>query len=136
MDTTWVFPSPLKQLAGRPIATHSLSSRFAALKKEKGWPRDLVLYSARHTFATDLMGATGNVAQTSKMLGHGSLAVTERYLHPKVAKLGMIMDARNASRDEARNVVKAAQNVTAISEAGHDFGHVAKDVQEVAAVSN
>jgi site-specific recombinase XerC len=31
-----------------------------------------VLYSARHSFGTDLMDATGNLAQTSKMLGHGS----------------------------------------------------------------
>lgn len=95
-----------------------------------------MLYSGRHTFGTDLMDATGNLAQTSKMLGHGSLAVTGRYLHPGVAKLGTIMDSGNASRDEARNVTKAAQNVTQISEPGHDFGHVAEDAQEVASVSN
>jgi integrase len=92
----WVFPSP--RYPGKPLARPSISAMFAQFKREIGLPKDLVLYSARHTFATDLMGATGNLSQTQRMLGHASIATSTRYLHPAVAELGMIMDARNSKR--------------------------------------
>ena len=97
------------QERGRPIATHSSSSRFAALEKAKGWPKALVLYSAMHTFGTDLIGATGNRAETSKMMSHSLVALTARYLHPAVAKLGIIMDARKPAGDEARNATRSTK---------------------------
>jgi site-specific recombinase XerD len=37
---------------------------------------DLVLYSAGHTFATDMLDKTGNLSLVQKMLGHESITTT------------------------------------------------------------
>lgn len=97
LSSDWVFPS--KRYPGKPMSRGAISTMFAAFKRTLGLPRDLVLYSARHTFATDLVGATGNLSQTQRTLGHASISTTTRYLHPSVAALGTIMDERNALRE-------------------------------------
>jgi integrase len=76
----WVFPSSRKK--GFPIGYTPISRRFQKLRKDAGIPRDLVLYSGRHTFATDLLDRTGNIQLVSETLGHASVTTTSRYLHP------------------------------------------------------
>jgi integrase len=112
----WVFPSPFKSTVGQPMKVESFTAKFGRLKVKLGLPKELVLYSARHTFATDFMDATGDINQTSRMIGHTNLKTTQRYLHPKVAELGTIMDARNAARK-------------ASLASGHVFGHVLENLQ-------
>jgi integrase len=92
--TDWLFPSP----HGDHLKASSIGDNFRALKRRLGFPESLVLYCARHTFATDFMGATGDLSKTQKTLGQGSITITTRYLHPGVADLGAIMDARNEER--------------------------------------
>jgi integrase len=103
LSALWVFPS--KRHPGKPMARGAISTMFAGFKRSLGLPRDLVLYSARHTFATDLVGATGNLSQTQRTLGHASISTTTRYLHPSVAELGTIMDIRNAARISESHVL-------------------------------
>jgi site-specific recombinase XerD len=59
-------------------------------------PKDLVLYSARHTFATDMLDRTGNLALVQKMLGHESILTTQRYLHPELKDVAQLVNQRNA----------------------------------------
>ena len=92
----WVFPSPTG--AGH-LTPANVSDRFRDLKRRLKLSEEIVLYCARHTFATDFMEATGDLSKTSKTLGHGSITITTRYLHPAVANLGAIMDARNLARE-------------------------------------
>jgi site-specific recombinase XerD len=67
-----------------------------------GLPEDLVWYSARHTFATDLLDKTGNCALVQKILGHESIATTQRYLHPASKKIAKLVNERNIEHaDEA-----------------------------------
>lgn len=94
--SVWVFPS--SRTKSGHIRASSLSMFFGRTKRKLGLPADMVLYSARHTFATDIMEATGDISKVGKTLGHGSLGITSRYLHPEVAKVGEIMDARNDAR--------------------------------------
>jgi len=68
---------------------------FSEFKRRVGLPKKLVLYSARHTFATDMTEATGNLTKTQKALGHTSLSTTARYNHTRSADIAAIMDARN-----------------------------------------
>jgi integrase len=98
LSDEWVFPSAKSKRSGEPMTAHSISSRFSVFKKEVGLPRDIVLYSARHTFATDLTEATGNLSKTQKALGHTSLSTTARYNHSRGADIATIMDARNLER--------------------------------------
>ena len=102
--SAWVFPrrgrvrgQPATDL---PMRGRTFSAAFSVFKRKQGLPKEVVLYSARHTFATDLLAFTGNTAHLKKVMGHSSLGTTERYLHPNTADLGTIMDLRNHGRIE------------------------------------
>jgi site-specific recombinase XerD len=55
------------------------------------------LYSARHSFATDLLDQTG-IKLVSDVLGHESVVTTQKYLHPSMKDLGGIVNQRNVER--------------------------------------
>jgi hypothetical protein len=116
----WVFPSPRKK--GHPLSPYPIHKRFTKLREALGIPADLVLYSGRHTFATDLLDRTGNIKLVSEVLGHASVATTERYVHPSKRGLAGIIDQRNATR--AREGELQAE----ISD-GHTSGHTQPIVQ-------
>jgi integrase len=95
LSNTWLFPSPR---SNGHIKAKSISVMASALKKDLGLPADLVLYSARHTFATDYQSGSGDLAKTSRTLGHAAISTTQRYLHPDTSNQASIMDARNTER--------------------------------------
>ena len=92
----WIFPSSRR--AGHHILAGSVVVMFSQLKRDLGFPDELVLYSARHTFATDMQSMVRDISKTSKQLGHGSLAITQRYVHPETSDLSDMMDQRNVDR--------------------------------------
>lgn len=110
----WVFPSPRKSESGHVVPT-SVSRGFGRLLKlaageckRRGLPTEwldgLVLYSLRHTFATNFQEASGgDRAKLAKVLGHSSMAIGERYVHPSTGDAADVMDAWEAER---RKVVK------------------------------
>lgn len=106
----WVFESRRPGREGQPLRAGTIVGRFSAFKRKVGLPKAVVLYSARHTFATDLTEATGSLVKTQKALGHTSLTTTARYNHTRSADIARIMDERNAQR-------------------GHNLGHSSEMVQ-------
>lgn len=92
----WVFQST-KRPAEHTTAD-TISSQFSIFKRRIGLPKDLVLYSARHTFATDITEATGNLTKTQKALGHTNLSTTARYNHTRSADIANIINIRNSER--------------------------------------
>jgi len=80
----------------------TVAGAFARARKKAGLPNTVVLYSARHTFGTDLLGETGNLAVTMKAMGHGSAKMMMRYQHPEYVEA-----ARGAiNRRNEKEVVK------------------------------
>src|ERR1700719_4445770 len=75
---SYVFPS--EKHPDRPIASvrkgHNASIRRAAIKPH------FVLYDLRHTFATRAVAAGVDLPTLSAMLGHTSITMTMRYVHP------------------------------------------------------
>ncbi len=59
-------------------------------------PAGLVLYSAQHTFATDVLDKTGNLALVQKLLGHESIATTQRYVHSELKGVAALVNERNS----------------------------------------
>jgi integrase len=98
LDPVWAFASVKKTRKGGSMTARGIIARFSAFKRQQGLPKAVVLYCARHTFATDITKATGNITETQKTLGHTSLKTTARYVHANVAQTGALMDARNAER--------------------------------------
>ena len=72
---------------GNPIDAHSvgdLVKRHAALAKVK---KHVTPHVWRHTCATHLVQNNANLRHMQDLLGHGSLATTERYLRQTIADL-------------------------------------------------
>jgi len=92
-SSVWVFPSPRKK--GAHISYFTIGKGMMEVRKKLALPKDLVLYSARHTFATDMLDKTGNLALVQKMLGHESIITTQRYLHPELKDVAKLVNERN-----------------------------------------
>lgn len=93
----WVFPATRKTSKSGHISPN-VSRSFSKVRREKKLPASLTPYSARHTYGTDMMALTGNIAFVGKLLGHRSLSTTARYLHPDVSAAKALIDRRNQTR--------------------------------------
>lgn len=98
----WVFPS--KRRGRGHISYFPVAKSFAKCRKDAGLPEDLVLYSARHSFATDMLDKTGNLVLVGNMLGHRSVTTTQRYLHPQMKDLAELVNRRNTENDQRHNL--------------------------------
>jgi integrase/recombinase XerC len=73
---------------GKAWSVGHVSSLHRALRDKAGLPRDLVLYLARHGFATRQLEAGADIKTVADLLGHSSVKTTERYTHRDVSGLG------------------------------------------------
>jgi site-specific recombinase XerC len=92
----WVFPSKRKKRSH--ISYFPVAKQFSKTREEAKIPKGVVLYSARHSFATDMLDHTGNIVLVGKLLGHRSVTTTQRYLHPDMKGVAGLVNARNATR--------------------------------------
>jgi integrase len=83
---------------GQPLYQTWLNQQHADLRALLKMPADCVLHSFRHTFGTRL-GETGADAFTiMKLMGHSTVTVSQRYVHPSPEAM-----ERAVSRMEAYN---------------------------------
>jgi site-specific recombinase XerD len=78
-DSPWLFPTR----DGGRVSTRYMREMVKRSARKAGvaeWER-LSPHSLRHTFATDLLNATGNIRLVQKALGHASVATTQLYCH-------------------------------------------------------
>lgn len=75
------------------------ANALAAKRAFPPLPSDIVLYSCRHTFATNFLRAGGDVGQLMRLMGHSSLLVTQRYVHlVESSDAGAVMDRHNETK--------------------------------------
>jgi integrase len=96
----WLFPSP--RYPDRPITRAALTQAFAGARTLAGIPKSKKLYTARHTFATDMMAATRDPKLVMELVGHSDLKTTMTYLHPETSRTADLLNDRN--RDRASRV--------------------------------
>jgi len=102
----WVFPSP-RSKSGH---TTTIAKGFQSLRERAGLSKKLVLYSARHTYGSYTLAATGNIFAVAGSMGHVDLKSMEPYQHHDLASLRQAINMRN-------------QNHASRSQFGHIFGH-------------
>jgi integrase len=83
----WVFPSDSK-----PGHLTTVAKAFEKARDEAGTSKEIVLYSARHTFATKVMGATGDLSLVMRALGHTNAQTAMIYQHPSLEKVRAIVN--------------------------------------------
>ena len=81
----FVFPGrPLKRLNGqlRPFTVEALDKQHNRLRSMLRLPEEFVIHSLRHTFGTRLGQAGVDAFTIKKTMGHSTVKVSERYVHP------------------------------------------------------
>jgi site-specific recombinase XerC len=88
----------LEETGGSYQCYFPIARDFSKARKVAALPKSLVLYSARHSFATDMLDRTGNIILIQRLLGHESLASVQRYVHPDIRAIAGIINQRNEGR--------------------------------------
>jgi integrase len=111
LGTPYVFPSP--HYVQRPIGSvkkaHSGATERANIK------RHFRLYDLRHTFATRAVASGTDLPTLSSLLGHASILMTMRYVHPAAEQKRTAMEKFEKFRAEgtfAAATVQLNQRVT------------------------
>lgn len=77
---------------GKPWTSVRLSEAFRRLRKSLDLSSEIVLYSTRHTAATQIVRKRG-IGQAAAVLGHSGLQTIQRYVHPDERDLREWADA-------------------------------------------
>jgi integrase len=101
----WVFPSRSK--TGHLM---SIAGSFQGARERAGLDARIVPYSARHTYATYAVRATGNLFAVRDQMGHVDIKSMAPYQHQQTDELVVAINKRNADRGARSGV-------------GHTFGH-------------
>lgn len=91
----WVFPS--KSKSGH---LGSIAKGFQQARSRAGVSSRVVPYSARHTYGTFTMAATGNTFAVSKSMGHADIKSMQPYQHQDINPLNEAINQRNHKRLE------------------------------------
>jgi site-specific recombinase XerD len=65
---------------GKRLTTRALQKQFKICLKEANLPDHYSIHCLRHTYATNLLKASGNLKLVKEQLGHSSIKTTEVYI--------------------------------------------------------
>jgi integrase len=91
-----------------PLSSSTVSHQHTKLRRDLKFPEGFVLHSFRHTFGTRLGAAGIDSFSIKKLMGHSSVAVSEKYIHPTPESLMVAFDRLESYTAEA---VKALPKV-------------------------
>lgn len=74
----WLFPS---RDPSRPLPANTAKKMFTSVKQRSGVQHGHGIHSLRHSFATHLMESGVALPVIQRLMGHGSLSTTAKYLH-------------------------------------------------------
>lgn len=80
-NSPWMFPSP-RNPGQHLTRLNGAHDRVCEKALKVGVPLAFVLYDLRHTFATRMAQAGIDLATLAAILGHSSIRIVQRYVHP------------------------------------------------------
>jgi integrase len=106
----WVFPS---DSACGHITT--VAKAFAKVRTDLGLSKEIVLYSGRHSFATAILGATGDLSLVMRVLGHSSAHTAMIYQHPSLETIRSVINENQAARHNSRHTAADESNLDGVT---------------------
>ena len=91
----WLFPSERSKTGHLT----SIAKGFQALRDRTGVSEKVVPYSARHTYGSYAMEATGNIFAVADAMGHADVKSMVPYQHHSLDSLRSAIERRNANND-------------------------------------
>ena len=78
---------------GGPLDPAIVQKRVRDIRRALGLPDSVTPHALRHSFATHLLGAGGDLRTIQELLGHASLSTTQRYTDVDAARLSAVYRA-------------------------------------------
>jgi integrase/recombinase XerC len=78
---------------GGPLDPAIVQKRVREIRRQLGLPDSVTPHALRHSFATHLLGAGGDLRTIQELLGHASLSTTQRYTDVDAARLTSVYRA-------------------------------------------
>lgn len=78
---------------GGPLDPAIVQKRVRDLRRAIGLPESVTPHALRHSFATHLLGAGGDLRTIQELLGHASLSTTQRYTDVDAERLSAVYRA-------------------------------------------
>jgi integrase/recombinase XerC len=78
---------------GGPLDPAIVQKRIREIRRGLGLAESVTPHALRHSFATHLLGADGDLRTIQELLGHASLSTTQRYTDVDSARLTAVYRA-------------------------------------------
>jgi integrase/recombinase XerC len=88
---------------GGPLNPRIVQRQMEAIRGHLGLPESATPHALRHSFATHLLAAGGDLRAIQELLGHASLSTTQRYTAVETERLLAVYDAAHPRARLARD---------------------------------
>lgn len=70
-----------------PASEYTIASAHSDVRAELNLPKEFVIHSLRHTFGTRLGQAGADAFTIMKIMGHSTITISQRYVHPTAGQV-------------------------------------------------